>query len=61
VAAHAASVLLRFLLTMFVLATLVFLTLRTPLAWIGYVAIVCGAVVLFVLGILVGFSVRRLR
>jgi hypothetical protein len=58
---HSAAVLLRFLLTMFVLATIVFLTLRTPSAWIGYIAITCGAVVLFVLGILVGFSVRRLR
>jgi hypothetical protein len=58
---HAATALLRFLLTLLVLTVFVLLTLHTRMAWMGYAAIIVGAVVILVLGILVGFSVRRLR
>ncbi len=58
---NVATTLLRFLLTLLVLTLLVLLTLHTRVAWMGYAAVILGAVVLFGLGILVGFSVRRLR
>ncbi len=58
---NAASAFLRFLLGVLVLAILAFITLRTPLAWITYIALVLGAIVLLALGILIGFSVRRFR
>jgi hypothetical protein len=58
---NAASVFLRFLLGVLVLAILAFVTLRTPMAWMTYVALVFGAIVILVLGILIGFSVRRFR
>jgi hypothetical protein len=58
---NAATALLRFLLTLLVLTVFVLLTLHTRMAWVGYFAIIFGAVVLFALGTLIGFSVRRLR
>ena len=58
---NSASVLLRFLLGVLVLAALALVTLRTPIAWVTYAALVFGAVVILALGILIGYSVRRLR